>query len=51
MLQFADRAWSDEQKEFKCNTKEPGWYRPFWGEFKAGVELVTPGELVTRTKS
>ena len=24
MLQFADRAWSDEQKEFKCNTKEPG---------------------------
>ena len=25
MLQFADRAWSDEQKEFKCNTKEPGW--------------------------
>ena len=24
MLQFADRAWSDEQKEFRCNTKEPG---------------------------
>ena len=24
MLAFADRVWSDEQKEFKCNTKEIG---------------------------
>ena len=24
MLAFADRVWSDEQKEFKCNTKEVG---------------------------
>lgn len=24
MLTFADRVWSDEQKEFKCNTKEVG---------------------------
>ena len=24
MLTFAERAWSDEQKEFRCNTKEVG---------------------------
>jgi len=33
MLQFADRAWSDEQKEFKCNTKEPGCENVCFNEF------------------
>ena len=33
MLQFADRAWSDEQKEFRCNTKEPGCENVCFNEF------------------
>jgi len=32
MLTFAERAWSDEQKEFRCNTKEVGKLASFYSK-------------------
>ncbi|CBY06789.1 unnamed protein product [Oikopleura dioica] len=33
MLTFAERAWSDEQKEFRCNTKEVGCENVCFNQF------------------
>ena len=50
MLTFAERAWSDEQKEFRCNTKEVGMVKILFNPLKIRTNYLSSYTSLKKTE-